>query len=124
MQPLREIEAGFGGSGHEVLDLRHLGAQTAGDTSLARELLDLFNLQARSILGRLRIADRGALRADLAHMLKGSALAVGAWEVAEAAEICESLGNSDPEGWGEAVLALAEAVHATEAAIMRLRDRL
>jgi len=71
------------------IDLVHLSRQTMGDRALEAELLALFERQAARIveeLGRPDSDQPGGWRADLAHKLKGSACAVGAHEVAAAAE--------------------------------------
>ena len=70
-------------------DLVHLSRQTMGDRELEQEVLTLFERQAQHIGGRLTSLEAGAnhvTRADLAHKLKGSARAVGAFAVASAAE--------------------------------------
>lgn len=69
-------------------DLVGLSRQTAGDASLERELLAMFGIQAGEILARLSDARRLAAhqqQAELAHRLRGSALAVCALEVADMA---------------------------------------
>jgi HPt (histidine-containing phosphotransfer) domain-containing protein len=73
------------------IDLVHLSKQTFGERDLEGELLRLFDRQAAQILARL---SDGALpdrrwRADLAHTLKGSARAIGAFAVAAAAQAYE-----------------------------------
>lgn len=76
-----------------VLDLVHLSRQTFGDHALETELLTLFNGQAGHFAERLREpcgADDARGRIELAHMMKGSASAVGAFGVAQAAETYEA----------------------------------
>ena len=71
------------------IDLVHLSRQTMGDRALEIEVLALFDRQAAQIserLGAIEIDRAGVWRADLAHKLKGSARAIGAFEVATAAE--------------------------------------
>ncbi len=75
------------------IDLVHLSRQTMGDRALEAELLAQFDHQAAKIVkelgekpGRPDAENSNARRADLAHKLKGSACAVGAHEVAAAAE--------------------------------------
>ena len=84
------------------IDIEHLERMTLGDASLEREVLAMFAGQAVRLSGALATlpADAGAL----AHTLKGSARAVGAFLVAEAAERLEAVIQSrdDP------ALALAE----------------
>src|SRR5260370_42348940 len=65
------------------IDIEHLQRMTLGDASLEREVLAMFSAQAISLIGTLAIvpSDAGAL----AHTLKGSARAIGAFGVADAA---------------------------------------
>lgn len=76
-----------------VLDLVHLSRQTFGDHALETELLTLFNGQAGHFAERLREpcgVDDARGRIELTHMMKGSAKAVGAFGVAQAAEAYEA----------------------------------
>ena len=76
--------------GDPAIDLVHLARQTFGDIALEAELLAMFDAQAAKIAARLRHDELGARAlADLAHQLKGSALAVGAHRVALSAEAVE-----------------------------------
>lgn len=68
------------------LDLAHLDRQTDGDRALAVELLALFEAQAAEVLGRIVCGEPAP---PLAHRLKGAARAVGAWQVALAADRVE-----------------------------------
>jgi HPt (histidine-containing phosphotransfer) domain-containing protein len=64
------------------IDIEHLQRMTLGDASLEREVLAMFSAQAIGLIGTL-----AALPADavaLAHTLKGSARAIGAFAVADA----------------------------------------
>jgi HPt (histidine-containing phosphotransfer) domain-containing protein len=70
------------------IDWRHLNEATAGDESLAVEVLGLFRHQARTLLDSL--ADATADLRRVAHTMKGSARSVGAWRVAQSAEIVET----------------------------------
>jgi HPt (histidine-containing phosphotransfer) domain-containing protein len=72
------------------IDLVHLSRQTAGDRDLERELLAVFADQCVRQLQTIRDAADPALRRDAAHTLKGAALAIGAWGVADAAEAIET----------------------------------
>ena len=82
------------------LDVAHLSRQTFGDPELEDELLRLFDEQAAQILARLAAPfEKGdtARRADVAHALKGSALAIGAFVTARAAgEYEAALRNNQP----------------------------
>jgi HPt (histidine-containing phosphotransfer) domain-containing protein len=104
-----------------AIDLVHLARQTDNDAALLDELLTLFDRQSASILAQLSCgAVAVRVRADAAHTLRGSALALGAGAVARAALALETAlqaGNADD---GE-LEALAGAVEAARAAIARLR---
>jgi HPt (histidine-containing phosphotransfer) domain-containing protein len=93
-----------------ALDEDHLRAMTLGDQSLEQEVLQVFSRQITLMLGR--IARSGpAHAAAAAHTLKGSALGLGAWRVAEAAERVEQAAT----GFGNLDEAVAELdVAATE----------
>lgn len=80
------------------IDFEHLKRMTLGDTGLEREVLAMFSGQSASLLGAL-----AALPADtaaLAHTLKGSARAIGAFAVADAAARLETAiaDGADPSG--------------------------
>lgn len=71
-----------------AIDRDHLARLTFGDLALERELLALFDQQAAVLLARMQAADVASVAA-LAHTLKGSALGVGAFDVARAAAVAE-----------------------------------
>ncbi len=74
-----------------VLDFNHLQDQTFGDAALERELLTMFRAQALEILSDLRGSKLSTLeRGARAHLLRGSALAIGASRVAATAAAFES----------------------------------
>lgn len=75
------------GPDEPAIDLEHLGRMTMGDPALEREVLAMFAAQASSLADRLIGIPPDA--ATLAHTLKGSARAIGATRVAEAAEQME-----------------------------------
>lgn len=99
------------------VDLIHLARQTLGDRALEREVLALFQVQARSILAQLAQAGEAGLRQDLAHTLKGSARAVGAWKVADASEACEILAVATDAEWRTGLSDLSARIDAALAAI-------
>lgn len=113
-------------TGEPPVDLVHLARQTDGDLALQQELLALFDKQSASLLALS--SDRSAepcRRADAAHQLKGSALALGAGAVARAAAAVETAlaaGVARPEAVESALAALAAAVAAARAAVAELRD--
>jgi HPt (histidine-containing phosphotransfer) domain-containing protein len=96
------------------IDIEHLQRMTLGDASLEREVLAMFSAQAASLIGTLAAVptDAGAL----AHTLKGSARAIGAFRVADAAGCLEAavLNGDDPS---EALTELNEAIAQARMAI-------
>ncbi|MCA0419747.1 MAG: Hpt domain-containing protein [Proteobacteria bacterium] len=104
----------------KAIDFAYLSRQTAGDHELERELLTLFAQQCVVHLDVIHgSADRQA-RMDAAHTLKGAARAVGAWQVAEAADrIEESLAGPQQEASESALDALALAAAEARAVIAR-----
>lgn len=108
-----------------VIDLVHLARQTDGDAALEAELLALFDKQAANLVARLSADGLSSIaKADLAHKLRGSALAIGAGRVAGSAQDLEIALESDLVGSrerGEALAALSAAVSEARAAIAALR---
>jgi HPt (histidine-containing phosphotransfer) domain-containing protein len=72
----------------QPIDVGHLARMTLGDSSLEREVLQLYDRQAVMLLARMR-QTTPAIVAACAHTLKGSSLGIGAWRVAAAAEAVE-----------------------------------
>lgn len=68
-----------------AIDLTHLRRMTSGDAALEREVLSLFHAHSAQLMEKMRGNDPAAVPA-LAHTLKGSALGIGASEVAHAAD--------------------------------------
>jgi len=73
------------------VDLVHLSRYTLGERDLEREVLELFCSQSFVYREQLKGSPSDKEWKDLTHTLKGSARAVGAWRVAEAAERAEPL---------------------------------
>ena len=103
-----------------AIDTAHLSRQTGGDHALERELLTLF---AQQCVKHLRTIHAGAdtqARLDAAHSLKGAARAIGAWQVAEAADAVEhGLAEADQHRTEAAMDALALAAAESRAVICR-----
>ncbi|HEV1999935.1 MAG TPA: Hpt domain-containing protein, partial [Xanthobacteraceae bacterium] len=70
-------------------DTQFLDRVTFGDRKLARELLMLFGAQANSLVDAIASATGRVEQREIAHRLKGAARAVGAFNVARAAEEIE-----------------------------------
>lgn len=84
-----ETARGTAGRQARPIDLDHLAHQTMGDKTLELEVLQMFSRQARQSMKDLALG-AGQERAAVAHRLKGSAQAVGATVVAQAAEALEA----------------------------------
>jgi HPt (histidine-containing phosphotransfer) domain-containing protein len=97
------------------IDLAHLKRMTLGDAGLEAEVLAMFSAQAVRLIGSLAAlpADAGAL----AHTLKGSARAIGAFRVAESAESLEAALGGSGDDVREALAELKEAIIQARAAI-------
>jgi HPt (histidine-containing phosphotransfer) domain-containing protein len=70
------------------IDIAHLRRMTLGDAALEREVLTMFSSQASRLVNALVMLPPDA--SALAHTLKGSARAVGAFALADAAAHLES----------------------------------
>lgn len=73
------------------VDLVHLARYTLGDAATEHEVLALFRTQSQFLLQRLKDWPDQASRQRTAKTLKASALGIGAWRVAMAAEQADSL---------------------------------
>ena len=96
------------------IDLEHLRRMTLGDAGLEREVLAMFSAQTVSLIGAL--ASLPPETGALAHTLKGSARAIGAFAVADAAVRLEAAmqKGDDP---AQALAGLVDAVTEARAAI-------
>jgi HPt (histidine-containing phosphotransfer) domain-containing protein len=103
----------------QPIDLQHLRQMTLGDFALEREVLGMFLAQTARPIGDLMIA---AEPTALAHRLKGSARAIGAFRVAEGAGALERAiqGGANPS---QILIELDHAVAAARAAIEAMLDR-
>ena len=103
------------------IDLVHLARATDGDESLEMELLAMFAGQCEKLAERVKFTDLSRrARADIAHRLRGSALAIGAFAVARAAEAAEAAfegGEAEPVA---EIAALAAAASRARSAIAEL----
>ena len=102
------------------IDFEHLKRMTLGDAGLEQEVLAMFLAQSARLVATLAAMPSDA--AALAHTLKGSARAIGAFAVAEAAGRLEAAIGSGYDA--RASLAeLGDAVSLTQAAIEPLLRR-
>ncbi|THD65239.1 MAG: Hpt domain-containing protein [Bradyrhizobium sp.] len=96
------------------IDIEHLERMTLGEAGLKREVLAMFSAQAVGLIGTLATLPSDA--EAVAHKLKGSARAVGAFRVADAAESVEAaMHNGDDPA--QALAELGDAVAQVRAAI-------
>ena len=100
------------------IDFEHLKRMTLGDAGLEREVLAMFSVQSARLVDALAAMPSDA--AALAHTLKGSARAIGAFAVAEAAARLEAAigSGSNPSC---SLAELGDAVSSARAAIEALR---
>jgi HPt (histidine-containing phosphotransfer) domain-containing protein len=98
----------------QVIDFAHLGRMTLGDPGLEREVLAMFAAQAADLTARLTKLPPDA--AALTHTLKGSARAIGASRVADAAAGLEHALSSG-EVTAASVSGLCDAVAEARAVI-------
>ena len=115
------------GTAHErkgpsrFVDLVHLSRYTRGERALEREALELFCTQSTIYIERLREAPSDRQWKDAAHSLKGSAQAIGAWRIAEAAERAELFsGAFFSDARGARLRELESSVHEARAYIRSL----
>jgi len=93
------------------VDRAYLARFTLGNAALEREVLDLFAEHAPTYLLQLMAADTDRAWYQAAHTLKGSARAVGAKQVALAAERAEAMqGPRDAAERAAMIDALAAAL--------------
>ena len=111
------------------IDWAHLSRFTLNDKALENEVLGLFAMDAPRYLAKMITARGRKDWIEAAHTLKGSARAVGAWNVAECAEAAEALHHTaageQPEVFGSRGMAevldkLNRAVLGTVAYIEKL----
>jgi HPt (histidine-containing phosphotransfer) domain-containing protein len=103
-----------------AIDVQHLGRMTLGEAALETEVLALFAAQSRVLVGRLATIPADA--AALAHTLKGSARAIGAFRVADAALGLEAAIKNNGDA-ARAVVLLQRAVEEARATIDRMLNR-
>jgi HPt (histidine-containing phosphotransfer) domain-containing protein len=102
------------------IDIEHLGRMTLGDAVLEHEVLAMFSAQAVGLIATL--ATLPANSTALAHTLKGSARAIGAFQVAEAAADLETAirnGEDPTRALAELDDAVAQARRAIDAILRR-----
>ena len=102
------------------IDIEQLRRMTLGDDSLEREVLAMFSARAVSLIGNLATLPKDA--GALTHTLKGSARAIGAFGVADAAVRLEAAlqnGEDPSDLLGELDDAIAQVRAAIDAILRR-----
>ena len=103
------------------IDLGHLRRFTLGDRELEQEILGLFIEQAPATIERLLQAGSHREWQRAAHTLKGSARAVGAWQIADLAEHAELMdGFADKQACDRLLGSLRDAVEEARSHITSL----
>jgi HPt (histidine-containing phosphotransfer) domain-containing protein len=112
------------------IDNDHLDRMTLGDIALEHEVLAMFSAQAVGLIARLATLPSDGRSSEgryseglgLAHTLKGSARAIGAFRVGEAAEALEAAlrnGDDPSEAMAGVKDTVAEARSAIDARLRR-----
>ncbi|MEM1088220.1 MAG: Hpt domain-containing protein [Pseudomonadota bacterium] len=91
-----------------TIDVEHLLSMTGGDPELADEILDIFREQSGMWARMLDPKLPAREWADAAHTIKGSALSIGAMDLAEVCLKAETLGRSGDVSTVQAAVALGE----------------
>jgi HPt (histidine-containing phosphotransfer) domain-containing protein len=99
-----------------VIDRGKLAEQTFGDPDIRREVLVMFTSELPALLQALAMT-AGVARSAVAHRLKGSALAIGADSLAEAAAALDA--TPDEPGLMTALEAAAALVAADISQLLR-----
>jgi HPt (histidine-containing phosphotransfer) domain-containing protein len=102
------------------IDIAHLERMTLGDAGLEREVLAMFSAQAANLISTLAAMPPDA--AALAHKMKGSARAIGAFRVGDAAASLETAMRNGDE-LTERLAELNDAITEARAAIDALLRR-
>jgi HPt (histidine-containing phosphotransfer) domain-containing protein len=98
-----------------AIDMEHLARYTGGDVKVNAEILRLFESQTNDLVARLNsilAANDAKTWKEVTHSLKGAARGIGAFELADAAELCEPVDLLDREA---AAAAIAEVKSQSEA---------
>ena len=112
-------EPSSAGAVERPIDLVHLARTTFGERALEREVLQLFDRQAATLMERIQAAPAEDIPA-LAHTLKGSARAIGAVAVARAAETVEFMHSATEPDLRRAIAVLRARAEETRVFIADL----
>ena len=112
----RRDQSGLG----SVLDLEHLRTFTGGSVAFEREVVGLFAGELPRTFAALERATTPRDWHMAAHTLKGSALGIGAFKLAAAARVAESLVTQEHRDRDAAVATLRTAIADVLAEAQRL----
>lgn len=117
MRLLESTEVQPEGLARRPIDRAHLARFTLGDKALEREVLELFREQLMRTLPQLSATATEKDWRFVAHTLKGSGRAVGAWDLSAAAAAAEA-------GFEQGAGVRADLVRAVESAAREVIDHL
>ncbi|MEO1793892.1 MAG: Hpt domain-containing protein [Pseudomonadota bacterium] len=100
----------------KAIDRDHLARYTLGDSALEHEILDLFATQVVKLLSAVVDAESQSEWRFATHSIKGSARAVGAWDLAATAERLEAMQPGDAATADEIAQLIAAVKDAVAAA--------
>ncbi len=104
-----------------AVDFGHLERYAANDEALIDEVLGIFREQAELWIQLLEPQAPAGAWKDAAHSLKGSALGVGAFALAQACEAAEMGSEADPDRKGRLLDAIRDQMDAALADIAAYR---
>ena len=104
-----------------AVDFAHLERYAGGDEALVDEVLGIFREQAELWVQLLEPEAPAGAWKDAAHSLKGSALGIGAFALAEACEAAEQGAEAEPARKGRLLDAIRDAMDAALADIAAYR---
>ena len=107
--------------GPDVLDLSHLRTYTLGAVELEREILELFVAELPKSLTGLTAANNSKSWHMAAHTIKGSALAVGAGQLAAAGAVAERIRFDASAERRQSIADITAAIARVTAEIARLK---
>jgi HPt (histidine-containing phosphotransfer) domain-containing protein len=97
-----------------MFDQRHFSEMTGGDLALQREVVGLFRGQVEDWRAALSPEHDPSVWQETAHKLKGSARAIGLWELGEACDVAEHAAAADADA------ALSKVRHLLDTALLDL----
>lgn len=104
----------------QAVDLAHLDRYTGGDQAINAEVLSLFEGQCFGLVDQLDAmigADNAKAWHQAAHTLKGAARGIGAFALADAAQVAEAAGPARTEATLAAITRLKETASAVHSFI-------